>query len=79
MSDLSPSRRRFVKRSLAVGVAAAQPAFLAGLVRASGGDGGSGYTKDISTTDPYSAPPDTTMWTYTTLPPETTYMTTTGY
>ncbi len=76
MNDQPHTRRRFVKRSLAVGVAAAQPAFLTGLVRANGG-GGSG--KDPGTTDPYSAPPDTTIWTATTLPPGTTYMTSTGY
>lgn len=69
MNEQPHSRRRFVKRSLAVGIAAAQPAFLTGLVRADGGGSGSG--KSTGTTDPYSAPPDTT-WSGTTLPPGTT-------
>lgn len=77
------SRRSFVKKSLAASIAAAQPAFFAGLVRANGGGEGTG------TTDPWgnttigdstaatTAPWDSTYvytdpWGDTTVPLETT-------
>lgn len=80
MNAQPDSRRSFVKKSLAVGIAAAQPAFFAGLVRADGG-GGSGSDTKTETTDPNTTLPETTYpETGTTLPPDSsTYQTTTGY
>lgn len=79
-------RRSFIKKSLAMTVAASQPVFLAGLIRADGGGGGTTgpetTVKNVSTvtTDHYTSFPDTTEFTGTTEPfTETTNPETGGY
>lgn len=79
MNADSDTRRSFVKKSLAVGIAAAQPAFLAGLVRADGGGEATTDTKTV-TTDPNTTIPETTIPYYeTTIPYDTTVYTTSPY
>lgn len=46
-------RRNFIKKSLAVSVAASQPVFLAGLIRANGGGSSPPNKYGSDTTDPY--------------------------
>lgn len=58
-------RRGFMKRSVIMAVAAAQPALLCGLLRASGSGSGTGTTGGTTvpkteTTDPFTTPEDTT-------------------
>jgi hypothetical protein len=58
-----PNRRSFIKKSLAGVFIASQPLVLTGLLRASGtGVEGKYYYGSFDTTNPYSDPPETTVW-----------------
>ena len=58
LENNSNSRRNFIKKTTVLSIAASQPLFLSGIIRAAAGD--TGYTKPTTdTTDPYSDFPDT--------------------
>ena len=55
-----PSRRSFIKKTLAGAFVASQPLLLSGLIRASGTGGGTGDKYSTGTTDFYTTIPLTT-------------------